>query len=226
MYARKEIPHGQKNLLNIGERSVIMAHRHVNCEATKQMRDKFIYINLKLFSDAELEPGETDTLLKRHTRTSAQAETQIFNDGEEAVEIVTEPRIYTPHDLKELLDTYPADYQQLFREYMKYVDMVLGEEIAAAIHTSTNFIKKEISSRSEENAAVFEIVMELQEPNIAYFPSIDIGHKLSLFAKVNEIISDIYMAMKWIPKLVSTASHSDDLDYDGKFGMKLMFRCI
>lgn len=214
MYARKEIPHGFKNLLNIEERSIIMAHRQVNCEATKQMRDKFIYINLKLFSDGEMEAGENVDIQRRNTRTSSKADTQIFDELEEVVKTDIESKIYTPDDLKELLETYPSDYQKMFKEYMKYVDTVVGEEIAGAIFTSTNFLKKEINSRAEENAAVFEIVMELQEPNIAYFPSIEMGHKLSLFAKVTDIINDIYMAMKWIPRLVVKTS-TGDLDYDG-----------
>lgn len=215
MYARKEIPHGSKNLLNIEERSIIMAHRLVNCERTKEMRDKFIYINLKLFSDSELEPWETDNYERPRMRLSSKAETQIFDEQEVAVKNDTESKIYTPDDLKELMQTYPADYQKLFREYMKYVDNVLGEEIAGAIYISTNYLKKEINSRAEENAAVFEIIMELQEPNIAYFPSIDIGHKYGLFAKATEIMSDIYIIMKWIPRLTGRAKDVD-FDYDGK----------
>lgn len=216
MYARKEIPQGFKNLLNIQERSVTMAYRQVNCERTKKMRDRFIYINLMLFSNADLESEETESVEQRGTkRRSSKAETQIFDEQQEAPKTETQTKAHSPEDLKELLETYPSDYQNLFRDYMKYVDSVIGEELAGAIYISTTYIKKEINSRAEENAAVFEIVMELQEPNIAYFPHIDINHKLSLYAKVNEILSDIYIIMKWIPRLVGKASDGD-LAYDGE----------
>lgn len=216
MYYRKEIPQGSKNLLNISEQSVIMAYRQVNCESTKRMRDKFIYINLKLFSGADLEANEEKTVVKRKTRTSLKADTQIFNEQENDAQIEGDDRIYTPEDLAQLLSTYPVDYQKTFIEYMKYFDMEIGEELAAAISVSTTYLKKEINAKGEENAAVFEIVMELQEPNIAFFPSIEIGHKLSLLAKVTELLKDIYVVMNWIPRLVD-GPRSEDLDYDGEF---------
>lgn len=217
MYARKEIPHGSKNLLNIQERSIIMAHRQVNCERTKQMRDKFIYINMKLFSNTDLEPNEMGNIDAPATKMrSSTADTQIFDEQPEAPNNELETKMYSPEDLKELLGKYPSDYQQLFRDYMRYVDTVVGEELAAAIYISTNFIRREINSRAEENAAVFEIVMELQEPNIAYFPHIDVNHKLSLLAKVTEILSDIYIIMRWVPRLIGEAS-TGDLAYDGEF---------
>ncbi|XP_073817376.1 dynein beta chain, ciliary-like [Musca autumnalis] len=223
LYVRKN--NNPKALLETEPRMDILALRVIQANDTALLIDRLMYENAKLFFDiprrfeiAEDEEGEEEgeenenmaaeakpskkELSKKDTNKTAKRKTQqqlhelmgVEEDEEEGEEIITAYHRF------ELLQSVSEEERELFREYEKYVDEEIAKELLDAVITSITYLRMEIENRYEHDAPVFEILMELQEPHVCYFPDLHPSSKVGFTAHMTTILEDMYHMMELLPR--------------------------
>ena len=95
-------------------------------------------------------------------------------------------------DRHELLHTLSNEERMNYMSYLDYVDEVIFDELLDAILTSITYLRMEMDNRFDNDAPVFEIKCELQEPNVVFFPSLDSTSKQGFMYLLESLIQDMY----------------------------------
>lgn len=244
LFQRKDL--NPKALLGVEPRADIIAKRVKQANNTKELIDKLMYENAKLFfdipqryvidesseafeeEDDEERPTPNIAALSAAATAAEKAVpeakrfTQQTNDGiEEAssegevckyillystivFEIVI-PLIFlqiiTPQHRYDLLQTLTETEREQFREYEKYVDTQIASELLDAVITSITYLRMEIDNRYENDAPIFEILMELQEPLVVYFLNLDPSSPYGFTIHIDTLIDDMYNMMSMLPRV-------------------------
>lgn len=191
----------------------IMANRRAEAANTATLINRLLYENVQLFFDLprrfvlaeeeEEEDGdEGDEKVKRKDYPKAIAALLAAQQGTEGDEQdeEEEEEIITPLHRQELLQTVTEEERELFREYEKYVDREIGDQLLDAVITSVTYLRMEMENRYENDFPVFEIFMELQEPHVVYFLNLDPTSKNGFTFQVESLLNDMYSMMKMLPR--------------------------
>ncbi|XP_023292211.2 dynein beta chain, ciliary [Lucilia cuprina] len=209
LYMRKD--QQPKALLETEPRMIILTKRVEQACRTATLIDKLLYENAKLFfdiprryellkEDLEGEEGEEEEVeLPPPTVTQPTAPSIIPHIDEEIEEEDVEEFV-TARQRWELLQTVTADERELFRDYEQYVDEEITKCLLDAVITSLTYLRMEIENRYENNAPVFEIIMDLQEPHVCYFPNLDPTSKIGFTCHVEKLLEDMYHMMELLPR--------------------------
>ncbi|XP_037911922.1 dynein beta chain, ciliary-like [Hermetia illucens] len=194
MYQRKD--GNTKALLDIDDRTGIIERRFKACAETKELIQKVMTINMKLFFNVRLDytdvlPGEEEKPTEFGLHPLDMHPEEIASEqegGEESVAPLTEVTL-TPED------------RLLWRDYEVYVDEIVGNELIKAIMNSIKYLKFEMENRFDYDAPIFEVKMELQEPAVVYIPNIDPQSNDGFLALIENIIKDMYNMSDMIPRV-------------------------
>ncbi|XP_030371689.1 dynein beta chain, ciliary [Scaptodrosophila lebanonensis] len=229
LFQRKDM--NTQAMLRTEPRPVILQERSDQADITQRLIDLLMYINLKLFFDIPrrytLPPGEageeedqgdgiwppilsltTMTTVEKikKKRQSGGEDEEFAEDEEEQSE--SEEETITPLHRYEVLKGVSDEERELFREYEKYVDTIIGACLLDAVITSTTYLRMEVDNRYENNSPIFQILMELQEPNVVYFLGIDPTAKTGfvfwiegLIDNINEMTSLLYRVAQDPPEI-------------------------
>lgn len=90
---------------------------------------------------------------------------------------------------------------ELFRPYEEYIDSLIGKEILDAIVVSIRYLKNEMENRYENDAAIFEVKLELQIPQIVFWPELSTSFEkpIGLQVIIECMIGNIYNISDMIP---------------------------
>ncbi|XP_039947795.1 dynein beta chain, ciliary [Bactrocera tryoni] len=221
LFQRKDL--NPKALLGVEPRADIIAKRVKQANNTKELIDKLMYENAKLFFDIpqryvieeSSEAFEEEDDEERPTPNIAAVSaavtaaekavpeakrfTQQMNEGIE--EASSEGEIITPQHRYDLLQTLTETEREQFREYEKYVDTQIASELLDAVITSITYLRMEIDNRYENDAPIFEILMELQEPLVVYFLNLDPSSPYGFTMHIDNLIDDMYNMMSMLPRV-------------------------
>ncbi|BFF92572.1 dynein beta chain ciliary [Drosophila madeirensis] len=211
LFQRKDF--NPRLLLHTDPREPILEERAALAAISQRLIDLLMYVNLKLFFDIprrySLPPGEHGEeedegdgiwppLVSLSVMTTVQVKKKHDGDDEEEDEeeieeeqSESEEEIITPFHRYELLKGVSEEERELFREYEMYVDKIIAESLLDAVITSTTYLRMEVENRFEHNSPIFEIFMELQEPNVVYFLNLDVSSKTGFSVFVDTLLSNI-----------------------------------
>ncbi|KAI8033578.1 hypothetical protein M5D96_013666 [Drosophila gunungcola] len=113
----------------------------------------------------------------------------------------SEEEIITPFHRYELLNGLNQEERNLFREYEKYVDANIAENLVDAVITSSTYLRMEVDNRYENNTPIFEIFMELQEPNVVYFLNLDTSSKAGFAFFIETLLEDMNNIMSLLNRV-------------------------
>lgn len=234
LYQRKD--HYPKALLQMEPHDEIMANRTAEAAVTAMLINRLLYENVKLFFDLprrylladkeEEENGdEVDDNVKRKdypkviaTLIAAQQFGETDEDEDE------EEELYTSLHRQELLQAVSQEERELFREYEKYVDVEIGDQLLDAVITSVTYLRMEIENRYDNDFPVFEIFMELQEPHVVYFLNLDPTSKNGFTFQVESLLDDMYSMVKMLQR--TAQDPSDDVEPETFTGRNYFFFVI
>lgn len=124
-----------------------------------------------------------------------------------------EERLITLQDRYDLLQAVSDDERSLFRAYEIYVDEQIAAELLDAVITSIVYLRMEIENRFENDAPIFEILMELQEPQVCYFPNLDPISKVGFTMYIESLMDDMYSMLGMLPRVAQDPQiESSDLE--------------
>lgn len=225
LYMRKD--QNPKALLETEPRMQILSQRVEKSLETNALIDRLLFENAKLFFDIprrydmikdydgegeEEEEGELEYFGKP-VATNPPSRPQVLLDLEEAEEEDEEDYITAYHRWL-LLQSLTPDERELFRDYEKYVDTVIGECLLDAVNSSTTYLRMEIENRYENNAPVFEIIMDLQEPHVCFFPNLDATSKVGFTFHIERLLEDMYHMMEMLPRCAQDPPPPDEEPMD------------
>lgn len=221
LYMRKDKQ--PKALLETEPRMVILTTRVQYACRTAILIDKLLYENAKLFFDIprryemlkeDEEEGEEEEEPIKEKPEIPSAIPRPFSvmteladeegEEEEDLEIITSLHRW------DLLQTLSPQDRELFRDYEKYVDQEITQCLLDAVITSLMYLRMEIENRYENNAPVFEIIMDLQEPHVCYFPSLDPTSKIGFTYHVEKLLEDMYHMMELLPRCAQDPPPPDE----------------
>lgn len=101
---------------------------------------------------------------------------------------------------------------ELFRPYEEYIDLLIGTEILDAIVISIKYLKNEMENRYENNAAIFEVKLELQIPQIVFWPELVINFERprGLHDIIESMIGNIYNISDMIPLVAQPLENTSE----------------
>lgn len=101
---------------------------------------------------------------------------------------------------------------ELFRPYEEYIDSLIGTEILDAIVISIKYLKNEMENRYENNAAIFEVKLELQIPQIVFWPELVINFESprGLQDIIESMIGNIYNISDMIPLVAQPLENTSE----------------
>ncbi|TMW47086.1 hypothetical protein DOY81_007829 [Sarcophaga bullata] len=210
LYQRKD--QNPKALLETEPRMQILSERVERSLETNTLIDRLLFENAKLFFDIprryemnkdvdaeegeEEEEGEGGETIPKPPAPPPPPIPQVLLDLEEAEE-EDEDEYITAYHRYLLLQSLSPDERDLFRDYEKYVDTEISNCLLDAVLSSIVYLRMEIENRYENNAPVFEIMMDLQEPHVCYFPNLD---PISKEFHVERLLEDMYHMMEIEPR--------------------------
>lgn len=210
LFQRKDL--NSQLLLHTDPREPILSDRALRAADTQRLIDLLMYVNLKLFFDIprrySLPPGEHGEedeegdgiwppIISLSVMTSVKFKKKREGDEEDDLEEFeeeqseSEEEIITPFHRFELLKGVSEEERNLFREYEKYVDENIAENLLDAVITSSTYLRMEVDNRYENNTPIFEIFMELQEPNVVYFLNLDTSSKSGFAFFIETLLDDM-----------------------------------
>lgn len=226
LFQRKDL--NPRLLLHTDPRQPILSMRSAMASNTQRLIDLLMYINLKLFFDIprrySLPPGEhgeedeegdgiwppikslsamTSVKFKKK-RDTGDDEDDLEEYEEEQSE--SEEEIITPFHRYEILNGVSREERILFREYEKYVDENIAENLVDAVITSSTYLRMEVDNRYENNTPIFEIFMELQEPNVVYFLNLDTSSKTGFAFFIETLLDDMNDMMSLLNRVAQDPS--------------------
>lgn len=110
-------------------------------------------------------------------------------------------------------DIIKKPYQlKLFRPYEEYIDSLIGTEILDAIVISIKYLKNEMENRLENDAAIFEVKLELQIPQIVFWPELVINFESSrgLLNIIESMIMNIDNISDMIPLVAQPLENTSE----------------
>ncbi|XP_037954213.1 dynein beta chain, ciliary [Teleopsis dalmanni] len=120
---------------------------------------------------------------------------------EELEEEEEEEKIITMLTTYELLQTLSEEERDLFYQYLLYVDEVICDELMDAVLTSVSYVRMEIDNRYGNDAPIFEIRMELQEPTVCYFLNLDVNSPYGFNFHVESLLEDMELMSTMLQKV-------------------------
>uniref|UniRef100_A0A673VKH9 Dynein axonemal heavy chain 17 n=1 Tax=Suricata suricatta TaxID=37032 RepID=A0A673VKH9_SURSU len=101
---------------------------------------------------------------------------------------------------------------QAWRDYVNYIDQVVLDEFDSFVHRSLNYLIDNMAV-DESLAPLFEVRMQLEEGQLAFSPSLELGTDFNFLELVEGLMDDIYNAAKFIPRLAKNRmSYKADLE--------------
>uniref|UniRef100_A0A1I8PDY1 Dynein beta chain, ciliary n=1 Tax=Stomoxys calcitrans TaxID=35570 RepID=A0A1I8PDY1_STOCA len=235
LYQRK---HRQPNaLLETEPRMEILSRRVAQASDTALLIDRLMYKNAKLLFDIprrfEIAQNDGEEIAEENEEENKAQETESKEDKVSPrksakrlslalSETEGEENLITAWHRFEMLQALTEEERELFRDYEKYVDEEIAKELLDAVITSITYLRMEIENRYEHDAPLFEILMELQEPHVAYFPDIDPSSKYSFNSLVETLMDDIYHMMELLPRCAQdpTELEGDPEDFGAEIADK------
>lgn len=101
---------------------------------------------------------------------------------------------------------------RLYRAYEEHLDVLILKEIQNALHVSLSYLKIEMENRMEKiDAPLFEVKLELQEPDLCYFPAMEgnINKSRGFIGILTSMIANILNMTSLIPMIAQPP------EYDG-----------
>ncbi|XP_026835009.1 dynein beta chain, ciliary isoform X2 [Drosophila erecta] len=210
-------------LLHTDPREPILSLRAANAAETQRLIDLLMYVNLKLFFDIprrySLPPGEhgeedeeSDGIwppiisLSVMTSVKFKKKREVVDEEDDLEEFEeeqsdSEEETITPFHRYELLNGLSQEERALFREYEIYVDEIIAQHLVDSVITSSTYLRMEVDNRYENNAPIFEIFMELQEPNVVYFLNLDTSSKTGFAFFIETILDDMNNMMSLLNRV-------------------------
>ncbi|XP_049855418.1 dynein beta chain, ciliary-like [Schistocerca gregaria] len=93
--------------------------------------------------------------------------------------------------------------------YVRYVDEIVTEGLLNAIGGSLQFLMDEMDEK-RKRPPLFEVSLELQEPDLVFVPSLDVNDPKSFYSLIQSIINDITYMATIIPRV---APNPGQIDY-------------
>ncbi|XP_030080192.1 dynein beta chain, ciliary [Drosophila hydei] len=216
LFQRKDL--NPQLMLHTEPRDIILMERAEKSASTQQLIDLLMYVNLKLFFDIPRrytlpseEGGEEEddaddiwppvlslsaiSKIAKIKKKHEKLKTEKTEDREEEERSVSEEETITPFHRFELLKGISEEERNLFRDYEKYVDTIIAQCLLDSVITSVTYLRLEVENRYENNAPIFEIFMELQEPIVVYFLNLDPNSKAGFVFFAENLLDVIYETM-------------------------------
>lgn len=222
-------------LLDISNRDLVLNTRLKKCIDAKRQIDHIVNdVNFRLFFNIDFscpcssdEEDDDEELHAASGMISQRAQTSSFND-EDVVKLRRDVNINLVKSAAQLA---------MYRAYLEYVDTVVGDELMAAIQkrfelfgffpaiinnlcrisfgVSVHYIKLEMENGLEHNAPLFEILYEMQRPNVFFVPNLDSSSSTGFMAFIEELIIDIYSMSDMIPRIAQPPESERLNSHDG-----------
>ncbi|XP_039082400.1 dynein heavy chain 17, axonemal [Hyaena hyaena] len=101
---------------------------------------------------------------------------------------------------------------QSWKDYVNYIDGMVLDEFDCFIRKSLNYLMDNMAM-DESLAPLFEIRMQLDEDQLVFYPSLELGADYGFLALIEGLTNDIYNAAKLIPRLAKNRiSYKADLE--------------
>lgn len=108
------------------------------------------------------------------------------------------------------MQTLTETEREQFREYEIYVDTQIASELLDAVITSITYLRMEIDNRYENDAPIFEILMELQEPMVVFFLNLDPNSPYGFTMHIETLMDDMYNMMSMLPRVAQDLPEEDE----------------
>lgn len=238
LFQRKDL--NPQLMLHTDPRDEILMERAEKAATTQRLIDLLMYVNLKLFFDIPRrytlpseEGGEEEadaddiwppvlslSAISKVAKIKKKQKIEKTEDREEEERSVSEEETITPFHRFELLKGISGEERNLFREYEKYVDTIITQCLLDSVITSITYLRLEVENRYENNAPIFEIFMELQEPIVVYFLNLDPNSKTGFVFFAENLLDDIYDTMNLLYRVAQDPPEITDdniIRFMGKF---------
>ncbi|KAH9636656.1 hypothetical protein HF086_003474 [Spodoptera exigua] len=172
----------------------------------------------------EIEQRREEARLAREEREREKAEQdRIKFERREAREEVESPaeeeEEIDPEELADIEEEKRELEEQEFRAsrwpaYVKYVDSLVSRQIMKAVQASLNLFETQTDLEKGPRVAFMEVIAELRDPDIYFYPSLDVMEEGGLFYTLMEMMKDMFLQTTLFPRIdpiVPIASYEDDL---------------
>ncbi|KAF9414328.1 hypothetical protein HW555_007725, partial [Spodoptera exigua] len=158
--------------------------------------------------------------LKQELKIFEKNERQALRDqGEEVESPAEEEEEIDPEELADIEEEKRELEEQEFRAsrwpaYVKYVDSLVSRQIMKAVQASLNLFETQTDLEKGPRVAFMEVIAELRDPDIYFYPSLDVMEEGGLFYTLMEMMKDMFLQTTLFPRIdpiVPIASYEDDL---------------
>ncbi|XP_055849033.1 dynein beta chain, ciliary [Episyrphus balteatus] len=206
LYLRKD--KNPKALLDCKDRTSIIQRRKHLANGTMKLIEQLMMLNLKLFFDLPIEDSEMpvtpdDDTVRRVESITAEPTVIPELDPEFAQRhgSVSNEVLFTSKQRFELLQNFPQDKVANFHKYENYVDEQIAEQLLDAVVTSLTYLRMELENRFENDAPIFEVLMELQLSHIVFFPNIETSQRHGFTFLIESIMEDMFQQLTMLKRV-------------------------